>query len=438
MAINLAATDIICGVNFQGNNVECQPDIINYHRYLVQFINSFVNSTMLSLGDTFTTEVTQGDITIVKKQIFQICSTGEIYPEFSKYMFTTATKVMVGFPPILFSIFDVGIQGAPTPTLLTRSGQVEEKIVNLFVMGVSLHLLGLKSWALDFDLKPTDGRPHLIDTIMLAFPIRTQIVQGYVIQKMHLMGIESAVQGPKHPVSHVRLMPDAEVVRQAVDATSRGMKHIKNPMHELLLRVSNFLALGGGTGDIRIDVTRSHGTTLNYRANTLVQEPPDPFEGRLGPGTMIWNSRQQLQSTKLYLSTKEHPDGHDVEILLRPINGMGHVRELYIFDKKNRQNCQHWRVTNTYDGHFDNYVEYDVTFEPEGSTAWGAANWDECEVVVLRDGQIVPPPSAHLSKEFHRFMGGAKKQNKSKRRKQKRSNKKKSRHYNRNNRKRFY
>jgi hypothetical protein len=434
-AINLAATDINCGVNLQGNNVVCDTDIINYHIYLVQFINSFVNSTMLSLGDTFTTEVNQGDITIAKKQIFQLCSTGDLYPEFSKYMLATATKVGFPTPPVSLSIFDVDIQGAPT--LLTRSGPVEEKIVNLFVMGVSLHLLGLKSWALDFELKPTDGRPRLIDTIMLAFPIRPQIVQGYVIQKMQLMMIENAVQGPKDPISGIRYMPDAPVVRQAVDATSSGMKHIKNPMHELLLHVSNFFAFGGGTGVIRTDVTRSHGTTLNYRANTVVQEPPNPFFGRLAPGTMIWNSEQQLKSTKLYLSTK-HPDGHDVEILLRPINGMGHVRELYIFDKKNRQNCQHWRVTNTNDGFVDNYVEYDVEFEPEGSTAWGALDKGECEVVVLRDGQIVPPPSARLSMEFHTFMGGAKKQNKSKRRKQKRSNKKKSRHYNRNNRKRFY
>lgn len=230
-------------------------------------------------------------------------------------------------------------------------------------------------------------------------------------------------------------MPDAPVVRQAVDATSKGMKHIKNPMHELLLHVSNYFAMGGGTGNIRTDLTRSHGPTLNYRANTSVQERP--FWGRLAPGTMIWNNIYPLQSRKLYLSTKE-PDGHDVEILLRPINGMGHVRELYIFDKKNRQNSQHWRVTDTNDGGIDNYVEYDVTFEPDGSTGWGADDGGECEVVVLRDGQIVPPPSAHLSRKFHRFMGGAKKQNKSKRRKQKRSNKKKSRHYNRNNRKRFY
>jgi hypothetical protein len=437
MAINLALTDINCGPNLQGNNVVCESDIIIYHNYLVQFINSFVNSTMLSLGDTFTTEVTQEDIMIVKKQIFQICSTGERYPEFSQYMLDTATKVGVGVPPILFSIFDVGQPGEPT--LLTRSGQVEKKIVNLFVMGVSLHLLGLKSWALDFELKPTD-RPRLIDTIVLAFPIRPEIVQGYVIQKMQLIGFEIAVQGPKHPVSRVRLMPDAPVVRQAVDATSRGMKHIKNPMHELLLHVSNFFAVGGGTGNIRTDLTRSHGPTLNYRADTNVQEPPNPFSGPLAPGTMIWNKEKkfQLMSTKLYLSTKDHSDGHDVEILLRPINGMGHVRELYIFDKKNRQKSQHWRVTNTNDGGIDNYVEYDVIFEAEGSTAWGANNGDECEVVVLRDGQIVPPPSARLSREFHRFMGGAKKQNKSKRRKQKRSNKKKSRHYNRNNRKRFY
>lgn len=436
MAINLALTDINCGANLQGNSVECQSDIIIYHNYLVQFINSFVNSTMLSLGDTFTTEVTQEDITIVKKQIFEMCSTGEIYPAFSQYMLNTATVVGVGVNPVVpLSIFDVGQPGEPT--LLTRSGRVEKKIVNLFVMGVSLHLLGLKSWALDFDLKPTDGRPRLINTIMPVFPIRAQIVQGYVIQKMQLIGFEIAVQGSKHPVSRIRLMPDAPVVRQAVDATSRGMKHIKNPMHELLLHVSNFFATSGGTGNIRTDLTRSYGPTLNYRANISMQEPPELFSGPLAPGTMIWNNIYPLQSRKLYLSTKE-PDGHDVEILLRPINGMGHVRELYIFDKKNRQNSQHWRVTDTNDGGIDNYVEYDVIFEAEGSNAWSADNGDECEVVVLRDGQIVPPPSAHLSRKFHRFMGGAKKQNKSKRRKQKRSNKKKSRHYNRNNRKRFY
>ena len=428
MAINLAATDINCGVNLQGTGVECQSD---YHRYLVQFINSFVNSTMLSLGDTITTEVTTRGITNTKKQIFQLCSTGEVYPEFSSYMLNTATRF--GFPPNVLSIFDVGMQGAPT--LLTKSGLVEQKIVNLFVMGVSLHLLGLKSWALDFELKPTD-RPRLIDTIVLAFPIRPEIVQGYVIKNMQLMMIESAVRGPK--VDGIRYMPDDPVVRQAVDATSSGMKHIKNPMHELLLRVSNFFAMGGGTGNILTDVTRSHGPTLNYRADTSVQEPPDIFLGRLAPGTMIWNSEYQLQSTKLYLSIKEHPGGNDVEFLLRPINEMGHIRELYIYDKKNRQNCQHWRVTDTHDGNLDNYVEYDVKFEPKGSTAWGANNGGECEVVILRDGQIVPPPAVLLSRSFHDYMGGAKKQNKSKRRKQKRSNKKKSRHYNRNNRKRFY
>jgi hypothetical protein len=433
-AINLAATNINCGANLVDNNVVCEPDFIDYHRYLVQFINSFVNSTILSLGDTFTTNVSPGDIVNAKKQIFQLCSTGEMYPEFIQYMSTNATRV--GFPPVLLSIFDVGMPGAPT--LLTRVGPVEIKIVNLFVMGATMHLLGLKSWALDFDLKPTDGRPRLIDTIMLSFPINPQIVQAYVIRNLQLMMMEGAVQGPKDPITGVRHMPDAPVVRVAVDATSRGMKHIKNPMQELLLRVSNFLALGGGTGDIRTDVTRSHGTTLKYIANTLVQEPPNPFSHRLEPGTMIWNNIEQLRSTKLYLSTSQ-PDRHDVEMVLRPTYGMGHIRELYIFDTKNRQNCQHWRVINTNDGFPDNYVEYDVIFDPEGSSAWGAANGDECEVVVLRDGQIMPSQSVRISSQFHSFMGGgAKKQNKSKRRKQKRSNKKKSRHYNRNNRKRFY
>lgn len=321
------------------------------------------------------------------------------------------------------------------PTLLTRAGPVENKIVNLFVMGVSMHLLGLKSWAFDFDLKPSQG-PRLIDAIMPTFPIAPQIIQAYMMQSAQLRVFESAAQGPKHPMSRVRHMPDVPLVRQAVNATSRGLKHVQTPIQELLLRASNYFALGGGTGDIRTDLSFSYGSTLTYRANTLVQEPPDPSVSRLADGTMIWNSGDQLQSTIIYVSTRQE-DTHDVATTLLPAHQMGRIIELYIFDTRNRNNCQHWFVTGT-TGSAENYVEYDVDIDPINSNGWVAANGDECEVVILRVGQTVPPPSRRFSSLFHKFMGGAKKQNKSKRRKQKRSNKKKSRHYNRNNRKRFY
>ncbi len=380
----------------------------------------------------FTTRVTREDIVVAKKQIFRLCSTGEMYPEFIQYMLTTATNVRVSFfPLVLLSIFDVGTPGAPT--LHTRVGPVEVKIVNLFVMGVSMHLLGLKSWADDFNLKP-----QLIKVIRHAFPINPQIIQAYIRQNAELRGVfDSATLGPKHPISHVRELsqvPDASAVREVVNAASTGLKHVSNPFHELILRSSNFCALGGGTGNIRTDLSIRYGSTLTYRANTLMQEPPPV--SRLANGTMIWNSGNQLHSTILYVSIHQE-DSHDVSVTLLPANQMGRIMELYIFDKRNRRNCQHWVVTGT-TGVAENYVEYSVNIDPMGSNGWVAADGDECEVVVLRAGQMVPPPSRQFSSSFHAFMGGgAKKQNKSKRR-QKRSNKKKSRHYNRNNRKRVY
>jgi hypothetical protein len=426
-AINLAATDIVCDANLQGNNVVCETDIIDYHTYLVQFINRFINSVFPHIV-LFDSDVDHQEILDTKKQIFKLCSTGEMYPEFIQYMFNTASVVVVvggvGVPPVFLSIFDVGMLGAPM--LLTSVGPVEIKIVNLFVMGVSMHLIGLKSWGEDFNLKSRLG-PQLIDVITPEFTIGPHIVHAYAMKSAQLRGLEGQLSR----------VPDAPAVRAVVHAASRGMKHVGTPIQELLLRASNYFALGGGTGDIRIDLSGVYGSTLTYTANTLMQDPPKPSVSHLANGTMIWNNSRQLGSTKLYVSIFEG-DGHDVATTLLPIHQTGRIMELYIFDTRNRNNCQHWFV-DAVTGSAENYVEYYVKIDPIKSNGWVAANGEECEVVVLREGQNVPPPSRRFSSKFHKFMGGgAKKQNKSKRRKQKRSNKKKSRHYNRNNRKRFY
>jgi len=80
-----AGTNIICGANFVGNNVVCEPEFVEYHTYLLQFINWFVDSTLTTLA--FTAVITPGDIVNAKKQIFQLCSTGEMYPEFIQYIY---------------------------------------------------------------------------------------------------------------------------------------------------------------------------------------------------------------------------------------------------------------------------------------------------------------------------------------------------------------
>lgn len=414
------ATDITCGANFVGNNVECLPAFLQYHTYLKNFINWFVNSTLLTLRDKMFRPVTDIELLNTKKDIFRLCSKGEMYAAFSQYMLATATKVMVdigGGQFVQLSIYDVGTPGAMM--LTTSAGPVENKIVNLFVMGASMHLMGLKGWASDFDFGSLEA------AIVPIFPINPIIIQEYDIK----------VKEIKMRERQLSLMASTPAVRLEVAAASTGLKHVTNPLHELLLRASNYFSLGPNTGDIRTDLSMSRGSTLNYTANTVAQSPPDPLVSRLPQGTMIWNSGQQLQSTIIYLSIYQS-DSHDVAMLLLPAHQMGRIMELYIFDITNKNNYQHWNITGV-TGSAENYVEYNVNLA--GSNGWVAANGDECEVVVLRAGQTLPSSSGDLSRKFHSLMGGGvKKQNKSKRRKQKRSNKKKSRHYNRNNRKRFY
>jgi hypothetical protein len=414
--------DIVCGRDYNGQNVDCSDDIF-FRNYLKDFINVFVKKVFNELAQIQRLRRLPNvdELLEFKKRIFKLCLDVTHYDMFDDFMKIRATRVEFG--PTSHSIYDVYyvddtlVQGPPVPfgiingvqvPVVTIQGQQRDcRVVNLYTSGLIMYMLGQFGWIGNYPL----GR---IPSYTQYFPNSEDLADEY--------------EG--------RALPDIKPLR--------GERPIPTPIDEIALLIINFFINGGRDAAKNFEVAgdgardqRPVAPTLTYVANTSTNLPPVPdFSGRPSNGALIWNNPNQLRSTIIYLSVLQN-DGHESSFLLGH-DGTTRVIGLHISDIANPNNFQTWSV-NSVTGVANQHFTFDVTLAATNN--WNASNGSACNVTILKDGQRYPEPSdVFADKVRAATRGGAKKRNKSKRRNQKKSNKK-NRHHNRkrlSRRKRFY
>jgi hypothetical protein len=411
--------DIVCGRDYNGQNVDCSDDIF-FRNYLKDFINVFVKKVINELNaiPRLFKLPNVDQLLEFKKRIFKLCLDVTHYDMFDDFMKIRATRVKFGSTS--HSIYDVDyvdgtlVQGPPVPfgiingervPVVTIQGQQRDcRVVNLYTSGLIMYMLGQVGWIGNY---PLDRVPSYTQ----YFPKSEDLADEY--------------EG--------RALPDP----------LRGERPIPTPIHEIALLIIDFFMSGGRGVAKNFEVPgdgardqRPVAPTLTYVANISMNSPPVPdFSGRPSNGALIWNNPDQLRSTIIYLSVLQK-DGYDSSFLLGH-DGTTRVRELRISDIANPNNFQTWSVHSVTDA--NQHFTFGVTLAANNN--WNASNGSECNVTILKDGQRYPEPSdVFADKVRAATRGGAKKRNKSKRRNQKKSNKK-NRHHNRkrlSRRKRFY
>jgi hypothetical protein len=357
--------DIDCGVNFTGQNVDCgrNPPL---QQFLVPFINRFVNAFLReSLGK----DVPPARVVKLKKGIFYLSSIPRYYDLFLQYM-TQAAPVNI----------DVG--GVPTPVFNVDylpnaredggeniiQGNVDLRIVKLYVASLTYHILSMMGWLRD---------PIGDDAGNVLFPGST------------LMGIYQLIL-PAVPPN----------IEQAC------VQQLGNTMQKTYFtRGFLFFSIGGEFG-------QRPGYITNYIANTTTQNPPIPG------GHIVWNNVNLIASTQLFISTFDKL-GSDTELILQSTDVI-RIRSI------TTNQFQEWQVTQQPPIVVsDQYVQFSVAHI---SGTWIPQNSEECNVFLMSQNQTLPTSRDELTSEIKNFtlqIGGRKKrQNKSKWRKQKKSNKK--------------
>lgn len=389
--------DIICGPDFNGQNVACSrsPPGDFFNMYLVGFINVFVNDVLQNLTRMLTYPSMYEKILRLKQQMFKICVNVRYYTMFATYMQQRMPTVDIGGHNI--PIFDLGyIQDPPQPTVTADGTVIDCKILHLFIGGLAINMMSMLGWLPDLTLD-------------------------------------------RLPVYKSILPDDRQIVEDINEAFMDEMRKKESKINSIRLLYavtsSDFFSIGGGGSVIQElgrgldDVTSpgSPGFTKIYVADTMMTAPPVPAFSdptlNFPKNRIIWNSRNQVTSTVIYVSCFDESNT-DIEFLLRDGVKGGKLR---ICDPANPEiNFQEWHINGDgIGGVLDKYVQYKV--QPMGGNGWQAQNDQMCQLIIMKSRQTVPTPYDDLRRqiiEATRQIGGVKRQNKSKRRRQKKSNKK--------------
>ena len=364
--------DIICGPDFNGQNVACSPPNQRLKIYVAAFINLFVNSLLIESGYR-KESCTPVNKKRLKQTMFVICSTVRFYTMFATYMQEMPSINVDGVRTSLFNLNYI----PPTPNFQFDAGtRIDCKILHLFVGGLAYHMLATVGWLRE----PHPGSP------------------GVTLNGFYANFLPSDALVPQN-------------VRDACYHTIGTSIQKAYVTHSVL-----FFGIGSGTGTTEDELRRRPGHITTYVANTAILNPPIP------ESNIVWNNANQILSNMIFLSYKDQ-SGADIEIILRSVQSvMGGT--LLIRDMMNPDNFQAWQIYNV-EVATDNYVQYSV-FVTGGQ--WQVPNGTTCQIIIIGPEQTVPTITDELYHQitnFTRQLGGVKRQNKSKRRrKNNRSNKK--------------
>ena len=367
--LQLEPYDIICGPDFNGQNVACSPPNQRLKTYLAAFINLFVNSLLIESG-YIKASCTPDNKKRLKQTMFVICSTVRFYTMFATYMQEMRSVNVGGVMTPLFNLNYI----PPTPNFQFDAGtRIDCKILHLFVGGLAYHMLATVGWLRE----PHPGS-------------RGVTLSGF----------------------YTNFLPSDALVPQNVrDACDRTIE--TSIQKAYVTRSVLFFGIGSGTGTTEDELRRRPGHITTYLANTATLNPPIP------ESNIVWNDANQISSNMIFLSYKDQ-SGTDIEFILQSVTG----GTLLIRDMMNPVvNFQEWRITDEVVV-TDNYVQYTVVLT-QGQ--WQVPNGTTCQLIIMRPGQTVPTINDELSHQitnFTRQIGGVKRRNKSKRRKNNRSNKK--------------
>ena len=385
--------DIICGPDFNGQNVACSPGDF-FNMYLVGFINVFVNDVLQNFTQMLIYPQYYEKILRLKQQMFKICVNVRYYTMFATYMQQRMPTVDIGGH--IIPIFDLDyIQDPPRPTVTAADGTVIDcKILHLFIGGLAINMMSMLGWLPDLTLE--------------------------------------------HMPIYLSIFPDEDLIGEDINSAFMDeMRKKKSEINSIRLLYavtsSNFFSVGGGGSVIQelgrgLDATSpgSPGFTRTYVADTMMTAPPVPAFSdpalNFPKNRIIWNSRNQVKSTVIYVSCFDESNT-DIEFLLRDGVKGGTLR---ICDPTNPEiNFQEWHINGDgIGGVLDKYVQYKV--QPMGGNGWQAQNGQMCRLIIMKSSQTVPTPYDDLRRQIIEAtrQGGVKRQNKSKRRRQKKSNKK--------------
>lgn len=362
-------TDIVCGVNFTGQNVDCSTNP-PLQQFLVPFINRFLNTFLQeSLAKS---SVTAMKVVKLKKGIFYLSSSSQYYDLFFEYM-TQVQPVNIdvgGVPTPVFNVDYLPDVKAPIGNMI--QGNIDIRVLKLYVSSISYHMLSMMGW------------------------IRDPIGDFY--------GNVTSGGSILHGV-YTRILPDNSKVPLNVQQACIDDKQLGNTIQKIYFtRGVLFFSLGGG-------FDQKPGYTTNYIANTTTQNTPIP------KSHIVWNNSDSLASTQIFISVF-NKNGDDIEFILQSTNVI-RIRDL----KSNE--FQNWQVTQPAEVVSDQYVQFTVTLT-DGT--WKPQNNEECRVFLMSPGQTLPTYRDELTEEIKGFtiqIGGRKKlQRKSKRNKQRNKQKK--------------
>jgi hypothetical protein len=279
---------------------------------------------------------------------------------------TQATPVNIdGVPTPIFNVNY--LPDVPTGNII--QGNIDLRVVRLYVSFISYHMAALMGW-----LKDPIGDMH-----------------------GNILSPGSTLNGV-----YQRVLPDNAKVPQNVQQAC--VDQLENTIQKLYFtRGILFFSIGG-------DFDERPGFITNYNANIETQNPP------ISSGHIVWNNRDLLASSQIFISTFDK-NGFDIELILQSTDVI-RIRSIVTTE------FQNWHVTGK-TVVSDQYVQFTVALT-DGT--WRPRQNEECRVFLMSPGQTVPTYRDELTSEIKQFttnVGGRKKrQNKSKRKKQKFSNKK--------------
>ena len=356
--------DIVCGVNFTGQYVDCSTNP-PLQSFLVPFINGFVNAL---LQESLVKNVAPNRILKLKKGIFYLSSISQYYDLFLQNM-TQAAPVNIdvgGVPTPVFNVDYLPDAIAGGGNII--QGNVDLRVVKLYIAGLTYHALSMMGWLRE----------------------RIEDFYGNVISP------GSTLQGVYQTILPVVVPPNiAQACVQQLGNTIQKTYFTRSIL---------FFSIGGEFGQMP-------GYITSYTANTTTQNPPIPR------GHIVWNNVDPLASTQIFISTFDK-NSFDTEFILQSTDVV-QIRDI------TTSQSQSWQVTQPPAVVSDRYVQFTVTHT---GGAWIPQNSQECKVFLMSRGQTLPTYQDELTSEIKNFtiqLGGRKKgQNKSsKRKKQKYSNK---------------
>ena len=134
--------DIVCGVNFTGQYVDCSTNP-PLQSFLVPFINGFVNAL---LQESLVKNVAPNRILKLKKGIFYLSSISQYYDLFLQNM-TQAAPVNIdvgGVPTPVFNVDYLPDAIAGGGNII--QGNVDLRVVKLYIAGLTYHALSMMGW----------------------------------------------------------------------------------------------------------------------------------------------------------------------------------------------------------------------------------------------------------------------------------------------------